>query len=132
MNKIKNKAASELSKLRWAKTTPEERMAVSKMLLKAQRAKRKLKPKTIKEKKISQTYKAIHTSIIRKFGKACFCQNINCPKKSNRYEWALIRGAKYDRNPANYLWLCKDCHTAYDFRNLEIIIGSDLRRPVDN
>jgi hypothetical protein len=40
MKKTKNKAAQAMAKLRWAKTTKEERVTISKKILAAKRQKR--------------------------------------------------------------------------------------------
>ena len=65
-------------------------------------------------------YNTIHKWKIRQYGKAIFCVNKKCERKSTRYEWALIRGRKHSRNPYDYLWLCKKCHANYDWNNIDI------------
>lgn len=60
-------------------------------------------------------YRNIHQWIRNHFGKASKCTNTNCDGSRERYDWALIKGKKYDRNINNFLELCRKCHIGYDF-----------------
>jgi hypothetical protein len=66
------------------------------------------------------TYSGKHRAIYEKYGKANKCEAIDCSKKSNLYEWALIKGRNYSSNREDYTMLCKSCHKKYDM-NLETI-----------
>lgn len=66
-------------------------------------------------------YFGLHTWIQRKYGKANHCENkennildFECSKKSNRYDWALIKGKRYERKQENFIMLCHSCHLKYD------------------
>lgn len=59
-------------------------------------------------------YVAIHAWLRYKFGPAKKCQDHNCEGKSNRIEWALVKGKKYERKRENFIQLCKRCHAKYD------------------
>lgn len=59
---------------------------------------------------------AIHDWVKSISGKAKKCEHPYCLKKSKTYEWALIKGRKYeDRNVNDYWQLCRRCHKSYDF-----------------
>ena len=59
---------------------------------------------------------SIHDWIKTARGKASRCENPDCLKKSNTYDWSLLRGKRYeDRNLDDYWQLCRKCHKAYDF-----------------
>jgi hypothetical protein len=60
-------------------------------------------------------YHAIHKWLARKYGKAYKCENKDCFKKSNDYEWALLKGKKIEYKRENFIQLCKSCHIKYDF-----------------
>lgn len=57
-------------------------------------------------------YSALHTRLIRKYGKAKCCMFCDSPAK--RYKYALVRNAKYSLNIEDYLELCPSCHRKYD------------------
>ena len=66
-------------------------------------------------------YYALHTWIKRTYGKANKCENrknkildFECSEKSNNYDWALIKGKKYERKRENFRMLCHSCHLKYD------------------
>lgn len=59
-------------------------------------------------------YQHIHEWLKRIYGKANKCDNVNCQKKSERYEWALLREKNYDYNRENFHQLCRPCHSKYD------------------
>lgn len=62
------------------------------------------------------TLTSIHDALKTERGKATKCENPNCLGKSKRYDWALIKGRRYeDRNHNDYWQLCRKCHKAYDF-----------------
>ena len=53
----------------------------------------------------------LHEYIARRKKKPLFCQI--CGKKK-KLELANIKGHKYTRNPDDYMWLCRSCHTKLD------------------
>jgi len=74
-------------------------------------------------------YHALHSWIIREFGKATKCENKDCvyPRKNNanswvrgarRYEWANISG-EYKRDMKDFIQLCPSCHRKYDATHLK-------------
>lgn len=60
------------------------------------------------------SYKGVHRWLERNFGKANLCEKIDCEKKSNSFDWALLQGKKYERNRDNFWKLCRSCHKKYD------------------
>ena len=68
-------------------------------------------------------YYGIHSWLARHHGKANKCEMKDCSGKSTYYEWALLKGKKYQRRRDNFWRLCKSCHRAYDFtkRELEVV-----------
>ena len=66
-------------------------------------------------------YNGLHDWLKRQYGKANYCENRKkeilafvCTKKSNNYDWALIKGKKYERKRRNFIKLCHSCHLKYD------------------
>jgi hypothetical protein len=60
-------------------------------------------------------YQAIHNWLVKNFGKADRCENKYCKtEKPKRYEWALKKGAEYQRRRSSFLRLCTVCHHRYD------------------
>lgn len=57
-------------------------------------------------------YGSIHRWIITNYGKAKKCSH--CVNPSKKYEWALIKGCKYEYDINNYFELCPSCHRKYD------------------
>lgn len=60
------------------------------------------------------TYRSIHKWLQKHYGKASKCENEECTKTSDRFEWALKKGKKHEKNADNYRQLCKLCHERYD------------------
>lgn len=60
------------------------------------------------------TYTKVHKYLIKNFGKATQCEN-GCKKKL--YQWALIKGKKYECRRYNFMELCISCHKIYDMFN---------------
>lgn len=61
-------------------------------------------------------YANFHAHLKRKFGKALKCENKECTFDSpKRFEWALLKGKEYSKNPNDYIQLCVSCHRRYDF-----------------
>lgn len=58
-------------------------------------------------------YYALHSWIIRKYGKASICEQ--CGSK-NRVQWAS-KNYKYTRDREDWLNLCNKCHRRYDSKN---------------
>ncbi len=55
-----------------------------------------------------------HSYLRNNFGKATFCMNELCEKKSKRFEWCKKTECEYTFNPDDYIWLCRSCHRKYD------------------
>lgn len=64
-------------------------------------------------------YYAIHKWLSKNYGKAFFCENNLCDKKSKRYHWALIKGKEYKHIRTNFIQLCASCHKAMDYTDAE-------------
>jgi hypothetical protein len=60
------------------------------------------------------TYSTIHKWLVKKYGKATECIALNCTKKSNCYDWGLLKGKHYCRKKENFIQLCRSCHNSYD------------------
>lgn len=61
------------------------------------------------------SYFAIHIWLKNHYGKAIRCEMDYCSGKSQTYQWALIKGKKYEHNVDNYMQLCRSCHAKYDY-----------------
>jgi hypothetical protein len=60
-------------------------------------------------------YFGIHGWLKRTYGAAKVCQNPDCEfKDAKKFEWALKKGRKYEKNVGNFLQLCVTCHRRYD------------------
>lgn len=59
-------------------------------------------------------YERVHKWIKYHYGSASKCDNKNCEKKSDKFDWALKRGLKYEKNRDNFNQLCKSCHSKQD------------------
>ena len=58
-------------------------------------------------------YISIHSWLSRHHGSPKHC--VHCLSTTEkRYEWAIKKGCKYEKNIDNYLRLCKKCHHKYD------------------
>ena len=72
-----------------------------------------MKKKTRKQH--SKSYMHIHYWLESSYGKASKCENKKCKQKpTKRYEWALKKGYKYEKNVINFMQLCVPCHKIYD------------------
>lgn len=58
-------------------------------------------------------YSSVHKWIVRWYGKASKCENVNCTGKSKKFDWANMTD-KYEKNIKNFLQLCRSCHTKKD------------------
>ncbi len=58
-------------------------------------------------------YEAVHVWIRKSHGKAIGCTICNTENKQ-RFEWALKKGFRYEKNINNYMPLCPSCHRTYD------------------
>lgn len=65
-------------------------------------------------KNTKPSYTTIHMWLNRTFGKANRCESNLCEKKSKYFDYALLKGRKYERRRKNFIMLCKKCHQAYD------------------
>ena len=61
-------------------------------------------------------YYRIHRWLKREFGAPKRCQSPLCPRKFNRFVWALKRGCEYEFKRENFITLCVSCHPRYDAR----------------
>jgi hypothetical protein len=67
-----------------------------------------------KPKTATPTYRALHGRLVAKQGKPKKCENIDCLHKSQYFEYALRHGHVYSDNIADYIALCRQCHSKYD------------------
>lgn len=63
------------------------------------------------------SYVGIHSWLIRNYGKANMCVGTDCTKKSQNYDYALIKGKRYKRLRNVFIMLCRSCHIKYDYPN---------------
>jgi CRISPR/Cas system-associated protein Cas10 (large subunit of type III CRISPR-Cas system) len=64
----------------------------------------------------NKEYFRAHAWLIYWYGRAERCENKKCTYENpKRYEWALIKGEKYEKKRDNYMQLCPSCHRKYDF-----------------
>lgn len=74
--------------------------------------------KRIRDKLRSYTkklkYRALHSRLVREFGKANHCENTKCSRKCKTYDYALKNGKEYEFNINNFIQLCRTCHMIYD------------------
>lgn len=62
------------------------------------------------------TVDSIHDALKTDRGMAAKCTSSECEGKSQQFDWALLRGKRYeDRNHNDYIELCRKCHKKYDF-----------------
>jgi hypothetical protein len=60
-----------------------------------------------------EEYLSIHAWIRHHHGRPSMCELCRRSDKK-RYEWALRKGEKYNRDIKSYIRLCKGCHNKYD------------------
>lgn len=65
------------------------------------------------------TYNSLHWWIRRHWGRADKCENNRCSRESGKYQWALIKGKKYEKKRSNFKMLCRKCHFNYDLREFQ-------------
>jgi len=62
-------------------------------------------------------YVALHMWIVKNYGNANCCENVDCKSKNpKRFEWANISG-EYKRDREDYIMLCPSCHRKKDKGN---------------
>lgn len=61
-------------------------------------------------------YWRVHTWLRKYHEKALFCENRSYEKKTDKYEWALIKGKHYAKDRNLFIKLCTFCHRKYDWR----------------
>lgn len=66
-------------------------------------------------------YSTLHTWLRLHFGRADRCENLQCTKKSKKFNYAKIKGYEYEYKRENFVMLCASCHFYYDerFRTLK-------------
>lgn len=74
--------------------------------------------KTYLDYKDRYTYLTVlHRKLRVNLGKAYKCENKECKYESpKRFEWALIKGKKYEVKKENFMMLCPSCHRKYDYK----------------
>lgn len=112
---IKGKKHSEDTKLKLS----ERRMGTTLSEEIKDKISNTLKGKYVGEKNWNWTgnnisYKGLHNWLFDTFGKANKCENESCLNISNKYEWAKIKGKRYERKRENFRMLCISCHRIYD------------------
>jgi len=70
-------------------------------------------------------YSSTHKWIVKKYGPALSCWNINCPGKSRHFDWANLDD-RYERDVNTWAQLCKSCHQKMDRHKLSYSL---LRTP---
>ena len=68
--------------------------------------------------KYKEKYYTIHRWLRKNYGDATMCSFDN--KHKALYDWALLKGKKYEYKRENFIQLCKKCHFKYDR-----VIGGD-------
>ena len=69
--------------------------------------------------KAQPSYSGLHKWLVKYFGNATHCINIEClNREATRFQFALIKGKVYERNKDNFIMLCSSCHKRYDNGNL--------------
>lgn len=66
-------------------------------------------------------YFIIHQWIIKNYGRAVKCESHLCNKKSQNYEWALVKGCAYEKDISHFKQLCVSCHRIYDMTHEKIM-----------
>jgi hypothetical protein len=63
-----------------------------------------------------EEYNKIHKWIKKVYGKANRCENCESifVSHTKHYEWAKLKGKKYEQKRENFWQLCKSCHRKYD------------------
>ena len=59
-------------------------------------------------------YSLVHQWFRYHYGSANRCESNSCSGKSKRFEWALIKGKKYEKKRENFMMMCRSCHRKYD------------------
>ncbi len=59
-------------------------------------------------------YSELHKWLRANWGKAFHCEGIDCLGKSQKYEWALRKGCRYEKSRNCFMQLCKRCHAKMD------------------
>jgi hypothetical protein len=68
-------------------------------------------------KGVKASYTAKHMWIIKHYGNAQKCEQVECDYKNpKRYEWHNISGT-YKRERSDYIQLCPSCHRKIDTKN---------------
>lgn len=73
-------------------------------------------------------YDRIHLWLRNKYGKATHCSSKKCSGNSQKFEWALKKGKKYDYVKNNFIMLCHSCHVKMDLTPEGRKRKSDIRK----
>lgn len=60
-------------------------------------------------------YDKVHYWLRKNYGSPKICELEDCPKKSKTFDWALKKGKRHEKIRDNYIRLCRQCHTKYDW-----------------
>ena len=69
-------------------------------------------------------YQGLHKWLRNHYGKADKCENVNCSKKSNTFDWANVSG-EYKRDINDYIKLCRSCHINMDRRGIKPLLEKE-------
>ncbi len=59
-------------------------------------------------------YASVHCWLRYHYGRADRCENKNCQRKVQSYNWCKIKGKDCDYKRENFIQLCRSCHSKYD------------------
>jgi len=76
------------------------------------------------------TYNTIHHWLHDNYGSAIRCESLKCKRKSKQFDWALIKGKKYEHNRNNFKQLCRSCHLIYDRHKKGYIMPEETKRKI--
>lgn len=76
----------------------------------------KYKGKLSSQWKEKPTYGIVHYWLRTNFGNPKSCEICKTTNENKKYDWALLKGKKYERVESNFIRLCRKCHVRYDFK----------------
>ena len=79
-------------------------------------AKKRLGKGTPNWKGTKVSYRTLHNWVVKHRGKPVKCENPNCEKRSDKYQWAN-KSRKYKRDLSDWIQLCIPCHRQYDMNS---------------
>jgi hypothetical protein len=72
-------------------------------------------------------YRIVHDWLNKHYGRANKCENPSCTKKSNVFEYCLLKGNTHSRDRSKYIMLCRSCHRIYDNIDKD---GQEIAKPI--